>query len=135
MNVELPESIGNQIIAHAQAEWPNECCGFLAGANGVITHCFPLVNAAAQPRTRFESSPESTFAATRKLRQLGVHVVAVYHSHIDSPAIPSATDRRWNYAPGVVNLIASLAADPPVLRAWNITDTGVVEIGLTYTSD
>jgi [CysO sulfur-carrier protein]-S-L-cysteine hydrolase len=124
----IPRQIADSVIAHAQADAPNECCGFLAGKNGEIIHWFPLSNAAKSPTTRFESSPESTFATTKEMRRLGVEILAVYHSHPTSIAAPSSTDREWNYSADVVNVIVSLIVQPPQLRAWQIDGEVVAEI-------
>jgi proteasome lid subunit RPN8/RPN11 len=130
MSLSLPKSIADEIIAHARRETPHECCGFLAGKNGTATHRFPLMNVADTPQTRFESSPGSTFVAMKEMRQLGVELLAVYHSHPLTPPIPSVTDRNLNYSSPVANVIVSLATEPPTLRGWRIDGDQVVEIGI-----
>lgn len=75
----------------------------------MVTHCFPLVNAAESPRTRFVSSPESTFAAHRRMLELGLDALAVYHSHPDGHITPSRTDLEWSYGGGVANVIVAPA--------------------------
>jgi proteasome lid subunit RPN8/RPN11 len=117
------------MIAHAQAEAPNECCGLLAGQPGdielIATHRFPLVNAAVNPTRRFESSPNSMFAATRAIRSLNVEIIAVYHSHPTGGDQPSATDQEWNYSPNIANIIVDLSPPTPVVSAWWISDRGI----------
>jgi proteasome lid subunit RPN8/RPN11 len=129
----IPQHVADAVIAHAEAEAPNECCGFLAGNDGLITRCYPLINTAESPQTQFESSPNSTFAAAKEMRRLGVQVIAVYHSHPKDAAIPSAQDRERNYSAGVVNVIVSLAAAQPELRAWRIINDSVAEIEICIT--
>lgn len=74
-----------------------------------MTHCFRLINAAETPRTRFVSSPESTFAAMREMTALAVDVLAVYHSHPEAGMTPSRTDLEWSYGADVANVIVSPA--------------------------
>jgi proteasome lid subunit RPN8/RPN11 len=120
--LQIPSAIYEAMIAHAQAELPNECVGFLAGtAEGVVTEHLPLVNRLADPR-RFESEGRSQLAAEKRCRDLGLRILAVYHSHPTSPPIPSRTDidpeeNLWVGQP-VASIIISLAAPEPEVRAW-----------------
>src|SRR5262245_33422784 len=127
----VPSHILEAIIEHARAEAPNECCGLLAGGiGGPISHRLPLDNCASSPTTRFESSPESMFAAVKSMRALGIDILAVYHSHPNSRAKPSVTDREWNYSSDVANLIISLAVEPPEVKCWKINDDNLTPIDL-----
>jgi [CysO sulfur-carrier protein]-S-L-cysteine hydrolase len=121
----VPPELLARIIAQAQAERPNECCGLLAGVVeggvGRVTARYPLVNALGSP-TRYESEPRGMLDAFRDMRRLGLDVLAVYHSHPTSPPVPSHLDRELNWGPAVVNLIVSLATEPPTVRGWWLTE-------------
>ncbi len=109
------------MFAQANAELPNECCGLLAGvvdAGGVgrVVWRYPLTNAAASP-VEYLSDAKEMFAAMRDMRKRGIDVIAVYHSHPTSEAVPSKTDLARNYSPEVVNLIISLQDGTPSMRA------------------
>jgi proteasome lid subunit RPN8/RPN11 len=112
------------MIAQAQAELPNECCGLLAGrvARGVgrVAARYPLVNAAASP-VEYLSEPQSMFDADRARRRDGLEFLAVYHSHPTSEPVPSRKDRERNYSEEVVNFIISLKGDEPAVRGWWLT--------------
>jgi len=73
-----------------------------------------LVNAAVSPQTRFESSARSMFDATRAMRDLGVEVLAIYHSHPAGGVKPSRTDLEWAYGGGVANVIVA----PEAIGVW-----------------
>ncbi len=124
----LPQTLYQAMVAHAVAERPNECCGLLAGTPGpdVVTALrhFPLVNAAATPAIEYLSEPRSMFTADRAIRAAGLDVVAVYHSHPTSAAMPSKKDVATNYSDSVMNLIISLQTGQPELRAWWLFDAG-----------
>ena len=106
------------MVSHAQAELPNECVGLLAGLpDGRVRDRYPLVNALADPR-RFESEPQSMFAAVKRCREQDFEFLAVYHSHPTSPPVPSGTDLEQNYWPGVVSIIISLLPTQPEVRAY-----------------
>lgn len=127
----LPAQIHREMLAQAQLEYPNECCGLLAGrivkiGQAQVDKCYPLVNAAASP-VLFESEPEGMFTAERDRRQRGLEILAVYHSHPTSAPVPSKTDLERNYSPEVMNLIISLLTDPPEVRAWWLTAEGYRE--------
>lgn len=122
----LPASILEEMLAHARAELPNECCGLLAGVLP-SDECFelrvragtryPLENELKSP-TEYRSAPRSMFEAMRAMRRAGTDVLAVYHSHPTSPPVPSKKDLAQNYSEGVINFIVSLAGPMPEVRGW-----------------
>jgi proteasome lid subunit RPN8/RPN11 len=127
----LPRSVYADMIEHALGERPLECCGLLAGAidadgTGRVARCYRLVNAAASP-VEFESEPRSMFAAVRDMRDRGLAELAIYHSHPTTHPVPSRKDLERNYCPDLINLIVSLAAGPPVVRAWWLAESGYRE--------
>jgi proteasome lid subunit RPN8/RPN11 len=123
------------LLAHARAELPNEACGILSGslADGVATTFHPARNSEASP-LRYNVHPEDLVRITFAIEDVGDDLVAIFHSHTRSPAIPSPTDRRAAMYPDAFYLLASLA-DPvapreQVLRAWRIRDGAVSEAPL-----
>src|SRR5262245_53416718 len=115
------------MLEQARTELPNECCGLLAGRMpegeettermGRVVQRYPLVNAVASPR-EYLSDPQSMFAAFKDMREQGLDVLAVYHSHPTSPPVPSKKDLEQNYSPEVVNFIISFASTEPEIRGW-----------------
>jgi proteasome lid subunit RPN8/RPN11 len=129
----VPESVRDAMVAQALAEQPNECCGLLAGVEempagggvpvGRVTARFPLVNAEASPK-RYLSDDRSILDATKAIHEGRLILLAVYHSHPTSEAVPSKTDLKSNfYEDAVVHLIISLATSPPTIRGWRLTAT------------
>lgn len=120
----IPRLIYEELIAHALADRPNECCGLLAGevveGNGEVRAIYPLVNERQSP-TEFLSEPRSLFDAMKAIRADGTEVLAVYHSHPASPPVPSRRDLERNYSERVMNLIVGLAGPVPELRGWWLT--------------
>ena len=118
------------MISQAYSELPNECCGFLAGnihapsstneaslPIGLVERRFPLVNSANNPK-KYDANPKSLIQAHIEMRRLGIHELAIYHSHPSSAAIPSRTDLESNGYPNVVHFIISLQDERVVARAW-----------------
>jgi [CysO sulfur-carrier protein]-S-L-cysteine hydrolase len=137
----IPEAIVRQMVEHAVAESPNECCGILGGkfeglrnadhgAAGCplakVDRCFRLINEAASP-VEFLSEARSLFQAMRELRDLHLEMLAIYHSHPASDPIPSVKDRQRNYSDDVANLIVSLNGPKPLIRAWWLTKSSQTE--------
>jgi proteasome lid subunit RPN8/RPN11 len=61
----------------------------------------------------------------------GEEVLAIVHSHVASPAVPSRTDVELAYFPEALYLICSLAnPDQPETRAWSVSDGGFNEVEL-----
>jgi proteasome lid subunit RPN8/RPN11 len=123
----IPRRHYDAMIAQAKAELPNECCGFLAGlivppesevaSIGRVLQRYPLVNNAASPK-EYLANDRTLFDAYRDIRDHGLDLLAVYHSHPVSAPVPSKTDLERNYFDNVMHLIISLQADEPVLRGW-----------------
>ena len=121
----------DEIVKHALAERPNECCGIVAGRDGVATEVFPATNALASPFS-FDMSPDDQLRIWSEIEDRGEEIVAIYHSHTKSPAEPSQSDRNHARSwPDPVWLIVSLAdPDQPDVRGWDMRDGKVAEVEL-----
>ncbi len=115
------------MLAHARAEYPNECCGLLTGlidegqkAWRAIAR-LPLVNEAASPVEYFAAA--SLLHAEKERRRLGHELLAIYHSHPASAPIPSCTDlERSAYYTHVIHFIVGLQGPEPLLRGWWLSE-------------
>ncbi len=127
----ISKQLLNEIITHSQEEAPNECCGMVAGRDGVATSVERARNAFASP-LRYEIHPSDQFRITMDIEERGEEIAAIYHSHTASEAYPSQTDINlavnW---PDPLYLICSLAdPDEPFVRAFEIRDGQVNEVEL-----
>ncbi len=127
----ISKQLLNEIVTHSQEEAPNECCGMVAGRDGVATSVERARNAFASP-LRYEIHPSDQFRITMDIEGRGEEIAAIYHSHTASEAYPSQTDINlavnW---PDPLYLICSLAdPDEPVVRAFEIRDGQVDEVEL-----
>ena len=89
---------------HLERAYPHEGCGvILEGPGGARSQ--PLANACAgDPRQGFAFEPREWLRVCRDADAAGERVVAVFHSHVDAPALLSAVDRAAA-APGGVPLL------------------------------
>jgi proteasome lid subunit RPN8/RPN11 len=114
----------NEIIAHARASDPSECCGLIGGAgDGCARSVYRLTNVAADQLVSYEAAPEDLFAAQRQMRERGEQLLAIYHSHPRSAQpSPSATDVRLAFYPSAIYLIIGLGGTQPVTEAFRISE-------------
>ena len=132
----IPGDLAARMLEHARAELPNEACGLLGGdlATGLATSFHPARNSEASP-LRYNVHPDDLVRIIFGIEDAGEDLVAIFHSHTASPAIPSATDRRTAQYPDAFYVLASLAdrdARPAeALRAWRITDGTSTEAQLS----
>lgn len=116
------------MLAHAQETYPEECCGLLAGAGSLPTHIYRVQNAHPTPKIFYEMAPKEQFYTFKNMRHNGLTLAAIYHSHPESPARPSASDIRLAYDPEPYYLLVSLQQrEAPDLRAYRIVDGAVTE--------
>lgn len=133
--VRIPPGVAEEMLAHARVELPNEACGLLSGslADARVTRFHPARNEYASP-LRYNVHREDLVRITFAIERAGEELVAIFHSHTRSAAVPSATDRRTAMFPDPYYLIASLAhPDASVasaLRAWRIFRSQAFEVPL-----
>jgi proteasome lid subunit RPN8/RPN11 len=132
----MPPGVADELMHHARAELPNEACGFISGslASGRATAFHPAGNIHASP-LRYDVHPEDQVRIIFAIEDAGEELVAIFHSHTRSAAVPSATDLRAATFPDALHVLASLAdADAPpasALRAWRISGDQAFEVPLT----
>jgi proteasome lid subunit RPN8/RPN11 len=116
-----------QIIAHARADAPNECCGMVAARDGRAVRVYPAANAAASP-LRYEIDGGEQYRIQMEIEDAGLELGAIYHSHTRTDPYPSQTDINLAFYPDAVYLIVGLA-DPehPQLRGFSIRDGQVAD--------
>ena len=123
----LPKAFIDEMIAHAREEAPNECCGIIAGLDGLGQKLFRAKNSEASPY-RYNVDPQDLFRIHRECDQNDWDFLAIYHSHTGSEAYPSATDVRLAFWPETFYVLVSLMRpDEPVVRAYRIVDGDVSE--------
>ena len=117
----LTAEMRDEIVAHARAGLPNEACGILGGRDGRATRFFPAVNGEPSPHF-YNIEAQDLLQIVTEIDDEDEDVVAIYHSHVQSPAFPSRTDVELAHWPDAAYLIVSLGSEPPDLRAFSIRD-------------
>lgn len=116
------------IDQHAEATYPDECCGVMLGrqtdGKRVIEQLIEIENQwdEEERRRRFLITPQQYMRAEKQAREAGLDLLGFYHSHPDSPARPSEFDREYAW-PFYSYLIAGVDAGNTVdLTAWQLLD-------------
>jgi [CysO sulfur-carrier protein]-S-L-cysteine hydrolase len=127
VTLSLPPSFIDEMVAHAQEDAPNECCGIIAGSEGRAVKLYRAKNAEASPY-RYNVEPRDLFRIYRECEANGWDFLAIYHSHTASEAYPSPTDVRLAFWPEAYYVLVSLQdAGNPAVRAFRILDGAISE--------
>jgi proteasome lid subunit RPN8/RPN11 len=117
----------DEMVAHAQEEAPNECCGMVASRDGEAVTVHRAVNVEASP-LRFVIDSREQLQLLTAIEDAGLDMGAIYHSHTRTAPAPSQTDITFAQGwPGVVWIIVGLQGQEPDVRAWLISDGDVSE--------
>lgn len=109
MAVHIPRRLVNQILEQAQQSPTREVCGLIASQDNQAARTIPVSNTATDPRHRFLMDPKQQVDIMRDMRERGETLYAIYHSHPDSPAMPSTEDMVQAAYPDALHLIISMS--------------------------
>ena len=116
------------MVAQAKALVPIEDCGILAGSNGKVEKLYKMTNT-DNSSTHFMMDPKEQFATVKDIRSAGLEMLAIYHSHPETPARPSAVDIRLALTPNVIYVIVSLQNNNgSAVKGFRIAGTNVAEV-------
>jgi [CysO sulfur-carrier protein]-S-L-cysteine hydrolase len=122
----------DELISHARAEAPNECCGMIAAEAGPparAVRVYRATNAAASP-LRYEIEGMEQYRIQSEIEDAGLVLGAIYHSHTRSAPYPSQTDINLAFYPDSLYVIVGVAAHEAEVRAYRIADERVEEVRL-----
>ena len=120
----IPRSLYDDLIAHARADAPNECCGMIASRNGDAVAVHRATNAAASP-LRYVIDGKEQYEIQNAIEDAGLDLGAIYHSHTRSAPEPSETDINLAFYPDALYVIVGVKDEEPDVRAWRIVDKQV----------
>ena len=126
----MPQALFDEMVAHARADAPNECCGMIASTDGAAVKIYPAQNAAASP-LRYEIDGAEQYRIQMAIDDAGHDLGAIYHSHTRSAPYPSQTDINLAFYPDSVYLIIGVVGAQPEVRAFRIVERTVEEVALS----
>jgi len=97
----------------------------LGGIGDTVSVNYRMTNTDAS-NEHFMMDPREQFAVVKYLRAKGLVMLAIYHSHPETPARPSQEDVKLALTPEVSYLIISLDdADAPDIKSFKISSGNV----------
>ena len=152
LSLKIPRQILDEMVAHARALDPYECCGLLAGQDGTVSRHYRITNTVAKDAQAVEvfdaanvkqladlsekrkaevayfMDPKEMLAAFKDMRERQLDLIVIYHSHTHSPAYPSMTDVGLALYPDAAYLIISLEnKTAPDVQAYWIKDHRITQ--------
>jgi proteasome lid subunit RPN8/RPN11 len=138
----ISRALLDEVIAHARADAPNECCGMIASRDGEAVAVHRARNTAASP-LRYIMDPNEQYRIQDAIERDGLDLGAIYHSHTRSDPIPSQTDINLSTLPGTsrpsfpgtLYVIVGVKDDEPDVRVWDIANGGYTQRELEIVED
>jgi len=128
MRVALKQSLQKRIFQQLEGNYPNEGGGFLVGSQSAdsvqIDDVIGIQNvfAAEEQFHRYAMTPQDWARLEDEADARGLTLVGYYHSHPDSPAIPSEYDRDYAL-PNFTYIITQVQNGQAVdMRVWRLQD-------------
>lgn len=123
----LSQDIKKILTQHAENENPNESCAILYGDisnEGYIVKETWLTENIEQSPVEFTLSPEQTLKMYEKEKEMKLQIVGIFHSHPNSEAYPSSTDKKfmennqyvWMIYSGINKNFKAYVLEPDVLE-------------------
>ena len=125
--LKLVKGILEMIHEHGESAYPEEGAGFLLGSDGdprLVVSILPLENSREDGarHNRFLITPEHYLHAELEADKRGLTLIGVFHSHPDSPNVPSEYDREWAQ-PFFSYIITRVQSGHAVeSRSWRLTE-------------
>ena len=126
MLVKISGELRQRIYDQMEATYPHEGGGFLLGENedGSVTvrNIIQVQNvfAVEEQHHRYAMTPQDWMRLEDQADERGLSLFGYYHSHPDSPAVPSEYDRE-HALPNFVYIITSVTMGRATdMRAWRL---------------
>jgi len=127
-SIVLAQKEKDKLVTHAISEQPSESCAMLfgkkVGDNWNVKEVF-LTQNIDDSQTNFTISPEELLKGYQIAEKNQLEVVGIFHSHPNSDAIPSNTDKKFMQNNPVPWIIFSGVNND--LKAY-LLDSNVIEI-------
>jgi proteasome lid subunit RPN8/RPN11 len=126
MNIILDKALQRRIFQQMESTYPNEGGGFLLGTlNGSTVHIKDITQVKnvfeeEEQYHRYAMTPQDWMRLEDEAEAQGLSLVGYYHSHPDSPAVPSIYDRDHalpNFAYIITQVQDGKAVD---MRVWRL---------------
>jgi proteasome lid subunit RPN8/RPN11 len=129
-SVRVERGVLDGLLTEARANANIECCGLLAGRDGVISALLSAKNALESAKA-YEIAPNELFMLFRRMRDEGLEHLGIYHSHPQGDNSPSPRDIECAFYPEATYVIICPRPDAPSpIRAFHIVKGQASEVSL-----
>lgn len=124
----IPDDLLQAMRDHCVACFPNEACGILAGIENRVSRVYFVTNTEPSP-VSYLMDPQEQVRLLREMRERRERMIAIFHSHPQSPAYPSARDVSLAFYDDVIYVIVGLMERRvSEIRAFTIVEGIVTEV-------
>jgi proteasome lid subunit RPN8/RPN11 len=127
MQLVIPRHLVSEIILHCKEVYPNEACGILAGKGRVVQKVYKMTNI-ENSSVSYMMEPGEQFTVMKEMREQGLEMSAIYHSHPQSGVYPSPKDINLAFYPDSLYVIVSLIYEEPAIKAFEIKNGLIREV-------
>jgi [CysO sulfur-carrier protein]-S-L-cysteine hydrolase len=127
-----------EMVGHAVAERPRECCGLLAASGGEAVRVYRVANVHEHPEYGYVVDGRELLAKLDEIDGEGWTLGAIYHSHPRTAPVPSQTDINLAFVPevgpvwpGSLYIIVGFETAEPDVRAYRIESPVPEEVELS----
>src|SRR5699024_9355284 len=93
VSIKLPHALLHDLLDRARTADHVEICGFIAQSERTFS-VYSIDNIARHPDRHFAMAPTDQLAAFGHMQRAGEALIAIYHSHPEGQAVPSAADQH-----------------------------------------
>ncbi|MGB9710125.1 MAG: M67 family metallopeptidase [Thermodesulfovibrio sp.] len=122
--MKIKKEIFDEMISHCVASLPYEACGILAGKHDMVTKIYKIKNI-ENSSVSYLMEPKEQLRAMKDIKNKGLEMVAIFHSHPSGSAYPSSKDIELSFY-DVYHVIVALEPDFEV-KCFKINDGKVYE--------
>ena len=122
-----------ELVKYAEAEKPYESCAILTGnendENWTVKKLF-LIENTAKSKVTFTISPDEEFRVDQIAKESNMEIVCIFHSHPESEAHPSETDKKFmrvNPFPWIIYSCTTKEMNCFILENDNVKQIPIIE--------
>ncbi|ASF38025.1 hypothetical protein CEH05_02460 [Halobacillus halophilus] len=130
----VPFTIFQEMIAHCHSYLPFEGCGLLSGVGNQVRHIWTLHNEAESNKSFYVSKQHVEEAINHAVRK-NDRILAVFHSHPTTSALPSSYDLLQHADPEVHMVIVSFKRETPEVKCYQIVNKRPTLIPVSILTD
>jgi len=126
--LDIPGELLVKVLEHCTSSFPDEACGILTGTESRVNRVYTMKNIDPSP-VSYLMDPGEQLRIQKEMKVRNERMLAIYHSHPQSPAYPSAKDVQLAFYDDTVYLIVGLSVGKVnEIKAFTITEGNVREI-------